>query len=263
MKTLYELLELPADAPSDEIKRAFRREIAKYHPDKVQHLGKEFQEIAAVRAAELTTAYKTLLDPAARADYDARIGHPAPDAGPAASPPAPEPGSAPPSSSSSANAPSGTWFATERRGAVEFVRRAAIARFQAALTREFGEHERLAPQGFEAAAIPSPGFFSRKLPPQVVGRVVESVDARSVAETWGLAARMKKEPHRDICVFLMGPSLAPASELAAAISEQRKRPMPGGGRLVLVPVNTKDWNAHVPTDAPDVVKSLLTRLQAR
>ena len=33
-----------------------RREIARYHPDKVQHLGPEFQEIAATRAAELTEA---------------------------------------------------------------------------------------------------------------------------------------------------------------------------------------------------------------
>src|SRR5688572_22690180 len=48
-KNYYELLELAPSAPVDEIKRAFRREIAKYHPDKVQHLGKEFQEIAAIR----------------------------------------------------------------------------------------------------------------------------------------------------------------------------------------------------------------------
>ena len=73
MKTHYELLEIAADAPADEIKRAFRREIAKYHPDKVQHLGKEFQEIAAVKAAELTQAYTTLTDAALRAEYDARL----------------------------------------------------------------------------------------------------------------------------------------------------------------------------------------------
>lgn len=51
MKTHYELLEVVAEASADDIKRAFRREIAKYHPDKVQHLGVEFQEIAALRAA--------------------------------------------------------------------------------------------------------------------------------------------------------------------------------------------------------------------
>ena len=46
-KTHYELLGVAADAPAEEIKHAFRREIAKYHPDKVQHLGQEFQDIAA------------------------------------------------------------------------------------------------------------------------------------------------------------------------------------------------------------------------
>ena len=72
-KTHYQLLEVVPDAPADEIKRAFRREIAKYHPDKVQHLGKEFQEIAAVKAAELTQAYKTLTDAVMRAEYDALL----------------------------------------------------------------------------------------------------------------------------------------------------------------------------------------------
>jgi DnaJ-class molecular chaperone len=69
-KPFYALLDVAPDAPTDEIKRAFRREIAKYHPDKVQHLGKEFQDIAASKAAELTRAYKTLTDPASREEYD-------------------------------------------------------------------------------------------------------------------------------------------------------------------------------------------------
>ena len=69
----YEMLDVAPTAPADEIKRAFRREIAKYHPDKVQHLGREFQEIAAVKAAELTQAYKTLSDESLRADYDAQL----------------------------------------------------------------------------------------------------------------------------------------------------------------------------------------------
>ena len=37
-----------------------------------------------------------------------------------------------------------------------------------------------------------------------------TVDAPTLVETWLLAARMKKDPHRDLCVFLMGPALAPA-----------------------------------------------------
>src|ERR1051325_1899170 len=71
--TYYELLGLSRTASFDDVKRAFRREIARYHPDKVQHLGSEFEEIAASKAAVLTQAYKTLGDPEARAAYDARI----------------------------------------------------------------------------------------------------------------------------------------------------------------------------------------------
>src|SRR3990167_244272 len=70
-RSYYELLGVASSAPVEEIKRAFRREIAKYHPDKVQHLGREFQEIAAVKAAELTQAYKTLCDESLRTEYDA------------------------------------------------------------------------------------------------------------------------------------------------------------------------------------------------
>ena len=54
MKTFYQLLEISPTATGDEIKRAFRIQIARYHPDKVQHLGQEFQAMAAERAAELT-----------------------------------------------------------------------------------------------------------------------------------------------------------------------------------------------------------------
>ena len=69
MKTHYEILGLEPSADSDTIKKSFRREIARYHPDKVAHLGGEFQEMAATRAAALTVAYKTLSDPALRREY--------------------------------------------------------------------------------------------------------------------------------------------------------------------------------------------------
>ncbi len=59
-KSYYELLDLPPTASSEDIKKAFRQQIARYHPDKVQHLGKEFQDMAADRAAELTEAYRIL-----------------------------------------------------------------------------------------------------------------------------------------------------------------------------------------------------------
>src|SRR5437667_9759339 len=84
MKTFYQVLEIAPSAAAGEIKRAFRLQIARYHPDKVQHLGKEFQDMAADRAAELTEAYRILSDAGRRADYDRTLG-----AAPAAAPPAP------------------------------------------------------------------------------------------------------------------------------------------------------------------------------
>src|SRR3954471_20914227 len=70
LSTHYHLLGVDPAAPSDEIKQAFRREIARYHQDKVQHLGEEFQRLAATRAAELTEAYRVLMDAELRGKYD-------------------------------------------------------------------------------------------------------------------------------------------------------------------------------------------------
>ncbi|MBM3817738.1 MAG: J domain-containing protein [Acidimicrobiia bacterium] len=260
-KTYYELLEVAPSASVDDIKRAFRREIAKYHPDKVAHLGKEFQDIAAVRAAELTEAYKTLTDETQRAEYDEVIssgGPAAPTSAPVAAPP-PRPAAprhaepAPPSGSSI--------FQHERSASGDLVLKFARERFKSALASEFGQYDDLRLQGFEVSAVPKPAFFSMKSPPRVFGRIVPVVDAAAVAEAWTLAARSPKDKQRDLCLFLMGPSVAPPGELAAAINEERRKPMLAGGKIFLVPVNTKTWAAHVPADAPPVVKSLLARLK--
>src|SRR3954447_16273722 len=87
------MLSVARTAPADEIKKAFRREIARYHPDKVQHLGPEFQDMASGIAADLTEAYRILMDPAARARYDddLRGGPAAASRPPAREPPSPRP----------------------------------------------------------------------------------------------------------------------------------------------------------------------------
>ena len=275
MKTYYEMLDVAPTASMDEIKRAFRREIAKYHPDKVQHLGKEFQEIAAIKAAELTQSYKTLTDETLRAEYDAQLESGEPTAvyhAPAPSAPATE---APPRPAQAAHPaaerattpepePSGasSVFSQDRAGASDLVKRATVIRFRQALTSEFGTYESPAVQGFEITCIPKPPFWSFKLPSRVLGRFAEQVDAATLAETWAMASRIKPDKQRDLCVFLMAPKVAPARDLAMAITEQKRKPMPAGGKLIMVPVNTVNWSAHIPTDAPDVVKSLLTRLRS-
>ena len=253
MASYYEMLDVASTAPAEEIKRAFRREIAKYHPDKVQHLGREFQEIAAIKAAELTQAYKTLSDESLRADYDVQLkvnesGSGASSAPPPSPPPPPEP----------ELSSRGT---SHRVATSDVMRKAAVQRFRRAVSQEFGQCEETPIPGFDLMCAPAKsGFLSRIVPPRLLARVVEEVDAVAVQESWALAMRLRKEDQRDVCLFILGPSVAPPAELGRAINEQRRKPMPPGLKLVVVPVNTRTWSAHIPTDAPAQVRTFLTRL---
>ena len=275
--TYYDLLGLPRSASFEDVKHAFRREIAKYHPDKVQHLGHEFEEIAASKAAVLTQAYKTLGDPDARAEYDARIGERAPE--PVVSQPS-QPSTREPqcpsnderpvreaaaeaaSASNPVDTPASSHPAVQDGKANEVVRRATVLRFRRALEVEFGPQDQSNVTGFDVACAPSKSGLFAKYPPRVLGRVVPEVDAAAIAETWGLAARTASGRPRDICVFVIGPIVASAGELAAAIKKERAKPVAAGGKLVVIPVNSRSWHAHIPTDAPPVVKSLVERLKS-
>lgn len=56
----YAVLGLSPGASSQEIHEAYRKLAQQYHPDKVSHLGKEFQELAARKFVEIQEAYETL-----------------------------------------------------------------------------------------------------------------------------------------------------------------------------------------------------------
>ncbi|HSB71862.1 MAG TPA: DnaJ domain-containing protein [Candidatus Methylomirabilis sp.] len=56
----YTLLEITPQASPEEIKAAYRRAVTRYHPDKVAHLGKEFQEMAHNKLLAIQQAYETL-----------------------------------------------------------------------------------------------------------------------------------------------------------------------------------------------------------
>ena len=57
----YAVLGLESGASSEEVKKAYRRLVAQYHPDKVSHLGKEFQDLAHRRLIEIQRAYQHLV----------------------------------------------------------------------------------------------------------------------------------------------------------------------------------------------------------
>jgi curved DNA-binding protein CbpA len=265
VKDYYELLNVPPSAPPEEVKVAFRREIARFHPDKVHHLGQEFQALAAARAAELTEAYAILMNAGRRAQYDdqrrqataamataqARESAPARTAAAVSEPPTP---AAPDSPSASQ--------------ADDFLRKAALARFRKAVEMELDAFEELGVRGFDAGYLSrSRAFlerdwksaFKRQAPVKLLGRVVPRVDAAAVDETWPLALR-QIGPEAPVCVFLMGATLAPVRELADAISAQRRRnrstPPP-----VIVPVDVRTWQALIPADTPPTAKAVVERLR--
>ena len=53
----FSILGVPRGASSVEIRNAYHREISKYHPDKVAHLGDELQQLAKRRAQAINQAY--------------------------------------------------------------------------------------------------------------------------------------------------------------------------------------------------------------
>ncbi len=66
----YRLLLLTPNASSDQIRKAFRKEAKKYHPD--LHQGKDPQEKRRLQKhfILITQAYETLIDPDKRREYD-------------------------------------------------------------------------------------------------------------------------------------------------------------------------------------------------
>ena len=56
----YQILEIERGASQETIKQAFRQLAGKYHPDKVEYLGREFKALAEERFKEIQRAYEEL-----------------------------------------------------------------------------------------------------------------------------------------------------------------------------------------------------------
>jgi curved DNA-binding protein CbpA len=267
VKNYYELLGVVAAASTDDVKRAFRQQIARYHPDKVQHLGQEFQDMAADRAADLTEAYRILSNEKLRQEYDRDSTIAAPQTATASRPPdRAAPGAAPESSPAAANTSSeaGARFSHERAGKDVFVKKASLTRFRQALGGALGNsYDEVEVRGFDVACVPKSRLFSRAKGPRLLARWVARVDGGAVTSAWTQAAAAKwtAASQDDICIFLISSEVSPSSELADAIAEQRRRPA-RTPKITLIPVDMRDWDARMPVDAPAVAKQLMERLRS-
>ena len=59
-KDPYQILGVSRNASKQEIKSAFRKQAQRYHPDRVSHLGEEFQQLAKEKFQEIQKAYEIL-----------------------------------------------------------------------------------------------------------------------------------------------------------------------------------------------------------
>ena len=269
MKTHYELLGLEPCADTEAIKKAFRREIARYHPDKVIHLGAEFQELAATRAAELTVAYKTLSEPSLRAEYDSAIAAGLPPRHATApqqtAPLQPEP-------LQQEFAPAGTQrprggsgrFAAVRAGRDQILKRAIVERVLGIAETLYGKLQTPAVRGFDLAVVPlaKPRFLGTPLP-RVLVQVVDTADGAAVAEAHAAAARARIHSGKSpVVVLLFSRNIAPQQELTKANDSgaRRGKQADGPAEVTVVVVDTADWSCRLPPNCSAAVHKLTDRL---
>lgn len=227
--------------------------------------------MAADRAAELTEAYRILSDENRRAEYDRSVAAGAPSAtvtaAPSAAASAKPHSEAPPPPPSAPNGPAGAapqtggQFTQERATRDEFVRKATIGRIRQALKAFGGSYDQSSARGFDFACTPKSKLFGRGKGPHLLGRFVSRVDGPAIAEVWSQAGRLGAATKEELCVFLFGPAIAAPRELADAITENRRKAQ-RGAKVTIIPIDARNWDAHMPVDAPAIAKDLLARLRS-
>lgn len=60
VNSAYKILEVEPTVSDEEVKKAYRKMAVKYHPDKVSHLGEDFQKIAKEKFQRVNAAYEKI-----------------------------------------------------------------------------------------------------------------------------------------------------------------------------------------------------------
>ena len=174
---------------------------------------------------------------------------------------------APPPPPSAPNGPAGAapqtgaQFTQERATRDEFVRKATVGRIRQALAAVGGSYDQASARGFDFACTPKSNLFGRVKGPRLLGRFVSRVDGPAIAEVWSQAGRLGAPTNEELCVFLFGLAIAAPRELADAITKNRRKTQ-RGAKVTIIPIDARNWDAHMPVDAPAIAKDLLARLRS-
>ena len=114
--------------------------------------------------------------------------------------------------------------------------------------------------GFDLACVPKSKLFTRTKGRRLLVRFVSRVDGEAVAEAWVQAGKWRTPSQEETCIFLVEPSITPPHELVDAIARQRRKSS-HGGNVTLIPIDVRDWDVRVPTDAPAEDKKVLAGLR--
>jgi DnaJ like chaperone protein len=60
LESAYKVLEISSSATNEEVKKAYRKMAIRFHPDKVSHLGPEFQKSANEKFSKVNEAYNRI-----------------------------------------------------------------------------------------------------------------------------------------------------------------------------------------------------------
>lgn len=60
LESAYKVLGISPDATNDEVKKAYRKMAVKFHPDKVEHLGDDYQKSANEKFQHINDAYERI-----------------------------------------------------------------------------------------------------------------------------------------------------------------------------------------------------------
>lgn len=247
------LLGIALPASPDEVKRAYRRQISRYHPDKVQHLGEEFQVLAAEKSAQLTHIYQSLLE-SGGSDESVELASGGSDAG------TPTAGA---QTTSAADSPSprpvnrvSTWQAVAV-GCPSLILGAAVDRVTQSVRWTLPRAEEISVAGFTLACRTRQdwrGLFKR--------RPSEAVLLRAPSDA-GPAPRQRIRdllPGVDGAIVMFDLVLNP---LGAWQHEPIGRTPPARPEsdVFRVTVDAMTWKARVPPHAPEIAHLILERLR--